>query len=54
MLTAKAGLIATMLVLFALHMLVFALLAIVEGDNVRAIGDVLAGLIALYFLPRRI
>jgi hypothetical protein len=51
--TTKAG-IAMLIIGFALNMAGFAVLNIVQGDNLAAIGEVVIGLIALYFLPRRI
>jgi hypothetical protein len=51
--TTRAG-IAMLLIGFALNMAAFAVLNIVQGENLAAIGEVLIGLIALYFLPRRI
>jgi hypothetical protein len=48
--TTRAGI--ALLIFFAMNMLVFALLNVVAGEYLVAIGDVVSGLIALAFLPK--
>jgi hypothetical protein len=44
---------AALLILVAFNLLVFALLRLVSGDYLTAIGDVAVGLILLAFVPKR-